>query len=519
MRRIPLWAVALALVALSVQAPAPTLADDRSPTNVTFRGRLGNDVEAMTSLSPGVVALIDGYDVIAIPVPATRAGASARTSVTRLFDVRSMGQVPRGLAFDPGRERFYFGPVSLSSPPTILVTDEHGRPRPPIPLTLLPGQVTPVQFESLAYVPPDVPVIGDRIAAVLIGEDLVGRISIIRMDGTVEREIPVAPGSPAESYVTGMAFLPPDRFLIAPLSDPGGLVYQVDLAGNLSGPVITADPSSDLEGIAVLSGGRIAVAEYGSGTVQVHDANGVRLPGQDRHFEIGPGVSNPVSIAWDPPRGRFLMNASVRGLLGARHAYAVAPPFRSAVAATRDEPLVSAIGGVSYFPSTDQIALCVNAAFPPPRGIWLYDAVTGVGESRLALGSFPASAFRPVRATELPDGRVAVRAQQHPELLHLFTGTGAPDPSDPGAFIPTLLETVTLSAPQVVRGSLDLDPRSGLLLVGRWYFDLSGNAVRPLTGIPADFQGDDFVHVTTGPWAGQVAGIDSTSSELVVFRP
>ena len=108
--------LAASLLATSfLLASPPALADPERGGGVTFRARLGNDVEAMTTLGPNLVAVLDGYDVVAIPVPRNGPGTNVPTRTSKLFDVRRLtaGQaVPRGMAYDPGRERFYFGPAS-----------------------------------------------------------------------------------------------------------------------------------------------------------------------------------------------------------------------------------------------------------------------------------------------------------------------------------------------------------------------------------------------------------------------
>ncbi len=533
--------VAALLVAACVQSPdfEPTAAGPAAvdggaallgpagPDGVTFRARLGNNVEGLTPIfqTPflSLLAAIDGYDVVAIPVFDTPPGVSLPSVHFKLFDVRGLsGGVPppRGIAFDPGRQQFYFGTAAGGPNPVILVTDPAGHPLPPITLTLLPGQVTPVQFEGLAYLPPDLPRFADRIAAVLVGEDLLGRISIVRLDGTVEYEVPVVPGSPAEAYVTGLAFVAPDRFLFTPLTDIGSAVYQTDLDGTVTGPILTGEPAFSFEGIAALPGGRVAVSEYAIGRILVYDEAGAHLAHQDRDFHVGVGISNPESIAWDSSSGHLLVNALVGGGLAPRNVFALPPPFSTTQQVTHLELTeMTGASGVAYLADENAVAVCETYGPSPTRGVWFFDAVSGDYLSRLSLASFPRDAFRPRRVTQLPGGQLALRVRQHPDLVQVITRAGTPDPGDPTAFVPDLVRTVTLSAPQPVFSGLDFDSVPGYLLVNRQYYDLDGTALVPLTGVPADFLGTSFIRLTSGPFAGQIAGIDPAASELVIFQP
>jgi hypothetical protein len=215
-----------------------------------------------------------------------------------------------------------------------------------------------------------------------------------------------------------------------------------------------------------------------------------------------------------------LVNAWVGGEGVPHHVYALAPPFDQAIQVTHDEPApLEPLAGISYLPESGEVAVCQAAGGSPTRGIWSFAVASGEYRSRLALASFPRPDFRPRRVTPLPGRQLAVRVLERPDLVHVFSRDGAPDAHDPTVTVPTLVGTVTLSVPQPVRASLDFDRATGRLLVGRAYYDLSGNVLGQLAGIPRDFMGQNFVHITSGPLAGQVAGFDGTASELVIFRP
>ena len=276
------------------------------------------------------------------------------------------------------------------------MTDREGRQKPSITLKLLPGQVTPVQFESLAYIPPGIPRIGDRIAAVLIGEDLIGRISIVRLDGTVEFEVPVAPGSPAENYVVGMAFLPPDSFLFAPLVGTDSVVYQTDLAG-------VADQTDP---------GRRPGTRFRGHRGAVRGANRrARLcPGQGPRLRL-PGHSprTPGSGLLDRPRH---LQSHLRGLGLQCESHPPDRPHQRQLHAPEclcvELPVHGGGPGHPHGGHPDvlaqghrlprghgRIAYCEQGGNSQTRGIWLFDAVTGDYRSRLALASFPSPTSGP----------------------------------------------------------------------------------------------------------------------------
>jgi len=526
--------IASLLATACAEQPAPPPAGEAvasaqlatGPGQVSFRGRLGNNVEALTAIAHtpfvSLLAALDGYDVVAVPLLNTRPGISFPQLRFGLFSLRAAaekdGQPGRGIAFDPGRQRFYVGGVGGPAP-LIRVFDRSGGEQTPIALALLPGQGEPIQLEGLAYIPPGLPRFGDRIAAVLIGPDGLGRISIARLDGAVEYEVPVVPGSPAENYVTGLAFEPPGSFLFTPLGATSSVVYRTDFDGNVTGPVLAGEPAFSFEGIVALPGGRIAVSEYALGRALVFDAAGGRLANQDRDFHVGPGVSIPDGVAWDSSRSRLLVNGISGSGTAPRNVYALGPDFRSAAQITHVEsaglfqPL-----DLAYLADRDAVAVVQGAGPLEGRGIWLFDAAEGAYQSLLALGTFPQAAFRPRRVTPLPGGDLAMRIRLRPELIQIVTGTGTPDPVDPTILVPQAVRTVTLN-PVPGGGGLDHDAATGRLLVDRQYYDLDGNALAPLTGFPADFLGRVFAHIGSGPLAGQVAGVDFNNSELVIFRP
>lgn len=335
------------------------------------------------------------------------------------------------------------------------------------------------------------------------------------------------PGSPAETYVSGLAFVEPDRFLFTPITNVGdafcqvgNAVYQTDLNGTVAGPILTGEPAFEFEGIAALPGGRVAVSEYATGRILMYDEAGAHLAYQDRDFHVGAGVSSLDAIAWDSTSGRLLVSAVVGGGSAPRNIFALPPPFDAAQQVTHLELTgMTSASGVAYLADEDAVAVCDTPGYSSTRGVWFFDATAGGYLSRLSLASFPLNAFRPRRVTQLPSGQLALRVNGHPELVQVIKRGGTPDPGDPTVSIPDLVRTLTVSAPQSVASGLDFDFASGHLLVNREYYDLDGTALSQLTGVPAEFLGSRFIRLTSGPFAGQVAGIDPFASELVIFQP
>jgi hypothetical protein len=281
----------------------------RGPRAIPFgQDRLGNNTEAATLITAGrfagQVAVLDGYDVIAVPVE-----GEAALPPARLFGIEALEPIAHasGLAYARSERRFFFNLQGQLH--TLWLTDEDGNPGDPRPITYLPG-FDPALIASAEgmTILPQASAAPDRLGrALYVGppQDAHAQIEILTLEGVVEREIRLgAPLAGPEIYVLGLTWLPDDRLLIS-LDD--GSLWTVGMDGAvLAGPVRAPDlPSA--EALVRLNDGRVMAATYASGRLLAFDANLARVSSGDRTFPVGPGLSRPLEGVWDALSGRYLM--------------------------------------------------------------------------------------------------------------------------------------------------------------------------------------------------------------------
>src|SRR5262249_35602286 len=137
--------------------------------------RVGDNIEDITFVGAGKhkgrVAMMNGWDVMAVKVNGDQNADGNREAVQKLFDVRGLGlgsAVPRGIEFVPTHRRFYITGSTVGQQARPFVTDEDGRPLPPPPITY-PGGLDPfsdiVQFEGLGYIPSTSSIFPDHLLA------------------------------------------------------------------------------------------------------------------------------------------------------------------------------------------------------------------------------------------------------------------------------------------------------------------------------------------------------------------
>src|SRR5262249_40551921 len=171
--------------------------------------RIGNNTEGSTFIangpSAGQVAVLDGYDVLAIPV-----NGKAQVQPQTLFTTKNAGwsAFPSGIAYVPVEKKYVFDDQGALDQLTVLSAS--GQPLPPRPITHLPSSPPVFSGEGLVYLGDDA-VFPDTIArAVWDGE--FAYIEIMSREGVVRRDIKTAL-PPDESYISGLAYLTSGVFL------------------------------------------------------------------------------------------------------------------------------------------------------------------------------------------------------------------------------------------------------------------------------------------------------------------
>jgi hypothetical protein len=500
---------------------------------VVARKRLGNNTEGITFFSHGNgrnVAVIDGYDVFNIRLPAVNSGQRARPcdptqghsrrTCRQLFNVSALGTIaPRGIAFVASQDRFYFSAVD---PTRLYATDVDGAVLPPLDIVHKNDPSDISQWEGLGYVPPDSPIFPDTIIGITIHNGLRGTIQIIGLDGVVLREIVFPQGSPLFSYLGGIAYKAPDRLLVTAASND---IFEITFDGTIvdeAHPV--AGAQGPFEGLTTIEDGRVVAAEYSTGRLFVLDNTFERRPGDDRDFVVGLGIT-ASRLAWNPDTGEFLV--SDRGSAAAR-VFAVSSNLKQSrlVADLANTRFASSpVRGLGYLAGEDQVAISTFGT--RIRGIALFDTTTGAFvPPRLALDPpFPVPRDVTALPAICPDClavRVIVRDPLTGALrteIRVITRTGTPHPTDADAIVPMELPPIVLSCEPIDGGlTFHSSPAGDRIVAGVSFYDLAGTFIERIDKAAL---GVSFVSaiasVTSGTHQGLFAVIEAQTSELIVF--
>ena len=266
--------------------------------------RLGNNTEGATTISNGRyanhIAVIDGYDVIAIPTE-----GRDHTAPQKLFDVKSIpwAAFPSGIAYLPTERSFVFDDQGDLT--DLQVVSDTGAVQPARPITFLPDYPADAigAAEGLAYLPQGSPWPDAIARAAWFPDDAnPAHIEVLSRTGTVLTEIPV-PLPPEEAYITGLAYLGKDGFLI---STADNNMWRVTLGGVAVSP-INVPEAAGIEGLAPLPDGRVFAADYGLGTLLAFDKNLQRDPARDRAYPIGVGLTRSTDGFWDPAANNWVL--------------------------------------------------------------------------------------------------------------------------------------------------------------------------------------------------------------------
>lgn len=507
---------------------------------VIRRNRLGNNTEDIAYIPgrPGAIAVMEGYDVLAIPVPQTpvikppspilettstqsTAGTAAvarpipgpitpPSPATKLFNVLGLKiqAAPRGITFDPVTRNFAFTDTVQTG--TLFFCDSQGKPTQNLNIRYPNGQ--PLFVEGLATIPANAPEFPNTFVEVaLFQDDPATRLEIIDANGLVVREI-IPEGDPGALFLTGVSFRSPGSLLVS--SDDDETVFELDFNGKVLNTFVGTPPDSKqvlhgIEGVEEVTNRQAFAAGGFDGLLAFYDLRAGLQPGQVVDYRVGPGLSLPSGLAWDSTNNRFLMLAFDRSQDLNSAIVGLSPRLSGFQSLTQVDPLTRRI---TYLPDENLIAATHSNN---PRGLLFFDKEgQPAGQiSTQALGNPQIVSYIPTTQ----EFAVVFGAQQ--TTISILTRAGA------------LSRTINLAPLGVGRiGTLTFfnpqHPSGGQFLLT----DRNTN-----TGLVIDFQGNKATKfeirdtlqilsptavtaITTGPDAGAFAFANGETSEVVVFR-
>lgn len=473
----------------------------------TVQARLGNNVEDLAVITngpfAGEVAVLDGYDVRAVPVVGAR-----RTQPHTLFDIKGLGfpGFPSGMAYVSPEKSFVF--VDQSDNDTLALSDSSGNLIGLREITYLPDSpVGPPQCgsEGLVYLNADA-AFPDTLARTVFDGDCLPWIQVMGRDGVVLTEFPVT-GLVDEFYPTGLGYLSSGRFLV------GGVqgIWQVGLDGVvISGPTPLPD-ASDPEALEASGSGRVYAVGYTEGSLQLLDKN--LQPAGSRSLQVGAGVSRSAGLFWDAVTQRWVVDGLDRD--GTSFDVASLSPDLSTRSVLWHPPGNAAVDAPPYIAVAagpdDTVVAC--ATFDPFIEVYNRD---GSLAEQLDLTTVVGLPARPCRLIVYLPGidAFAVRLRSAATLtrIHVISRDG------------TLLRTI--QTPLTFIGNLSADPDHSSDVLA--YGDTDGG--EPLvrydgaTGALLDASSPDSGSITfpaiytQGP-DGTYAFYDINNSEFAVFGP
>jgi uncharacterized protein YjiK len=507
------------------------------------RQRLGNDTEDITFL-PGqlrssIVAIMDGYDVLGLPLapvvppaivqsPVTRGSLAVQTApaiivrqAPKLFDVLGLKIKggPRGITYADSQSLFVFNdPTQID---TLFLTDNQGQPRTTIVIQYANGDA-PQEVEGLGYIPRTSRQFPDHLVMVTSFPDpdngIQARLEIINFKGQVAREI-IPQGDLASIFLTGVCFKSPGSLLVS--SDDDEVIYELDFDGNqissfsATGPRPAPRPVlHGIEGLVQTTGGQIVAASGFDGFLAVFDFTPGLTQTQVIDYKIGLGLSLPTGLAWNSSTNEFLLISFDRQQPDS--------PFISALSQSLAKfrsvaPVDNLTRKLAFLPDENLIAATHTNN---PRGILLFDKQ---GQPAGLIATTQLGIPQVINYIPSTNEFVLVfRDAQDPtkrSKLFVLTRTGA------------VSRVIDLAAAGVARITAvaffnPQHPSGGQFLVIDG--DLNTGFVTDFTGATLDkFSIRDTLGlltpsavtaITTGPDAGALAVINGENSEIVVFR-
>lgn len=489
-------------------------------SRIIARKRLGNSTEDIATITSGPlsqnIAIVDGYDVLIVPLSAKATGSR------KLFDIFRLGikTAPRGMAYLPSEDLLILN--DITQPTKLFLTDFSGQPRGIRTVEYL-NNFVPDQLEGIATLP----VIGQPeqliMSAVTFAPELQSRLVVLTLIKSnlyrVTREI-FPPDPVGTDFISGIgptiSTLPrqPAQFLVA----VGNFIQAIAGDGSLLGDPVELSEAISVEGLD-LAGTTYFAADVFAGKLFAFDQRLSRSK-PDRDYKIGVGLSSGFGLAWDAGAGQHLV-LSFTSVLPQNMQISRVP--RSLDSATRlvDLPANNFRRGrrMTYVDSEGLIAVAHQTT---PKAILLFDKTGALAETIdvSAIGSPVAIAYIPttnefaLRVNEAGKATTLFIVNRTGQLVRTLNlaGTGIRsivaltffNPGDPsgGQFF-------------IVDGPLSGDPIIDLAFVT----DFTG---KPLTKV--NYRDElgvltpiDVATITTGPDAGALAILDRSSNELVVF--
>jgi len=335
-----------------------------SAQTVVNRIRLGNAVEDATYISSGVYAkqlvFLDGLNVMGVP-----ANASAAVQPRILFDTTrvpiSSLTAPRGLSYVSDTKEFAF--TDNLDPYTLYFSDVHGIPTRTLSIQW-PDGFAPTNIEAIRWVPGTDSSFPDKFLVVANDQNNgLAYIGVVGRDGKVER---VITPSPSPSYITGLAYLSPNRLVIGTADDDS--LRLMDLSGNVTTMVSSGHYGT--EGIAV-TGAHTLLSMYHDGTVIAFSDTLQRLPALDRSYAYGFGFFNLRGIGWDPDLMSFVSwGERIVGAADTYGLFRVDLLGRSGSTITSLDSFAPYLGSTTYLSNEHLIAFVYNTS---PRSFLLFD--------------------------------------------------------------------------------------------------------------------------------------------------
>jgi hypothetical protein len=488
-----------------------------SAQTVVQRVRLGNSVEGMTYVNNGPLAkhivIIDGETLYGVP-----AEARGNSPFMKLFDLNSLGYLaaPRGVGYIETEKLFIFTDPLIGPTSTFRLTDHQGRNKGSIAFQWPDDLVgTAPYVEEIAWIPLDSPrYAGKFIFIASQTADPYGFVLIVMdRNGNMVREIPLNqdPNSPYYLAGTGLAYRN-GRLLLGNLD---GYLFEIDLDGNITAPPVSFPDATDLEGVAVLAKGRVAVTSHSNGKLIFLDTNLNREP-QERSYKLGFGLCSPQSAAWNSVSNEYIVYANdyeptltlpqlgaVAADLKSEHVYFDMAQFASAL-----------LGKMDYQPLEDAVVMPWRNNIP--RQLEFFRPTGAYSGPQIGDGS---PNYRVVAFAHVPGKGYIGRAVTSLTALQLFDFAAQPTGVQ--------FELAPVLTPGT--GIIDVAPFTNggeqryLVLTGEnpkrlLTLDPNGVVLGSVTITPLHSDAMQSIkYVSSGPSEGAFVAVNSSRNEMVIF--